>query len=127
MNVDSQTIKIAEATSLQLNWLVAKLCGMHVTNQDGGVFWPGFSTMTACTNWAQAGPLIESSRIEVSPTSWIPAVWIASEFDRFGEEVSSEGPTPLIAAMRCFVRSKLGKEAEIPEELIKERHEKASS
>lgn len=28
-----------------------------------------------------------------------------------------EGPTPLIAAMRCFVYSKLGDEVEIPEEL----------
>lgn len=29
------------------------------------------------------------------------------------------GPTPLIAAMRCFVASKLGDEVEIPEELVK--------
>jgi len=29
----------------------------------------------------------------------------------------SEGPTPLIAAMRCYVLSKLGEEIEIPEEL----------
>lgn len=28
------------------------------------------------------------------------------------------GPTPLIAAMRCFVASKLGDEVEIPEELL---------
>jgi hypothetical protein len=27
------------------------------------------------------------------------------------------GPTPLIAAMRCYVASKLGDEVEIPEEL----------
>lgn len=27
------------------------------------------------------------------------------------------GPTPLIAAMRCYVASKLGEEVEIPEEL----------
>jgi hypothetical protein len=29
----------------------------------------------------------------------------------------SEGPTPLIAAMRCYVASKLGDEVEIPSEL----------
>lgn len=28
------------------------------------------------------------------------------------------GPTPLIAAMRCYVASKLGDEVEIPEELL---------
>ena len=29
------------------------------------------------------------------------------------------GPTPLIAAMRCIVASRLGDEVEIPEELCK--------
>jgi len=29
------------------------------------------------------------------------------------------GPAPLIAAMRCYVASKLGNEIDIPEELIK--------
>ncbi len=29
----------------------------------------------------------------------------------------NHGPTPLIAAMRCYVASKLGDEIEIPEEL----------
>ena len=29
------------------------------------------------------------------------------------------GPTPLIAAMRCYVASKLGDEIEIPTELTK--------
>lgn len=28
------------------------------------------------------------------------------------------GPTPLIAAMRCYVASKLGDEVEVPEELL---------
>lgn len=28
-----------------------------------------------------------------------------------------KGPTPLIAAMRCYVASRLGDEVEIPEEL----------
>ncbi len=28
------------------------------------------------------------------------------------------GPTPLIAAMRCYVASKLGDEVDIPEELL---------
>jgi hypothetical protein len=28
------------------------------------------------------------------------------------------GPTPLIAAMRCYVASKLGDEVEVPDELL---------
>jgi len=34
------------------------------------------------------------------------------------EEWGCYGPTPLIAAMRCYVASKLGEEVEAPEELL---------
>jgi hypothetical protein len=35
-----------------------------------------------------------------------------------GPAVSEEvGPTPLVAAMRCYVASKLGDEVEVPDEL----------
>lgn len=34
-----------------------------------------------------------------------------------GTELVTTGPTPLIAALRCYVASKLGDEVEIPEEL----------
>jgi hypothetical protein len=30
------------------------------------------------------------------------------------------GPTPLIAAMRCYVASKMGDEVDVPDELVKE-------
>jgi hypothetical protein len=33
------------------------------------------------------------------------------------ESYTLDGPTPLIAAMRCYVASKLGDEVELPEEL----------
>lgn len=40
----------------------------------------------------------------------------------FTYEISADevvkGPTPLIAAMRCYVASKLGDEVDIPEELV---------
>jgi len=39
-------------------------------------------------------------------------VWVASI-----RGIDECGPTPLIAAMRCYVASKLGDEVEIPEEL----------
>jgi hypothetical protein len=34
------------------------------------------------------------------------------------EPCSAYGPTPLIAAMRCYVASKLGDEVDVPEELM---------
>jgi hypothetical protein len=34
------------------------------------------------------------------------------------ENIPERGDTPLIAAMRCYVASKLGEEIDIPEELL---------
>ena len=35
-----------------------------------------------------------------------------------GNPLGVEGDTPLMAAMRCYVASKLGDDVEIPEELL---------
>lgn len=72
------------------------------------------------TNWAQGGPIIERERIRIrfevecywyftTPTD----IWLAN-YEGVGEWL---GPTPLIAAMRCFVASRLGDEVDVPEEL----------
>ena len=71
------------------------------------------------TDWAQAGPIIERELIDLrhirsSTTYW--EAWTPAPEHPDGE-VSACGPTPLIAAMRCYVASKLGEEVEIPEEL----------
>jgi hypothetical protein len=45
--------------------------------------------------------------------------WSAESFNGEGIDVAhiGFGPTPLIAAMRCYVASKLGDEVEVPNEL----------
>jgi hypothetical protein len=66
------------------------------------------------TDWAQGGPIIEREGIrivKVAPTVW-GAVYSSGDIGR--EHFSA---TPLIAAMRCYVTSKLGDDIEIPEEL----------
>ena len=66
------------------------------------------------TDWSQGGPIIERERMTLTCVSRQGGVeWIADD------EVSNvvNGPTPLIAAMRCFVASKLGDEVEVPAEL----------
>jgi len=63
------------------------------------------------SNWAQGGPIIQRKKIGVSFES--VELWEAWAYDG----VTGTGPTPLIAAMRCYVASKLGDEVEIPEEL----------
>ena len=66
------------------------------------------------SNWAQGGPIIEREKISVQALNdrW-DAVKTLIPF------IACYGPTPLIAAMRCYVASKLGDEVEIPQELQK--------
>lgn len=69
------------------------------------------------TNWSQGGPIIEREKIDVVVHAGKHSAngdqWRAMD----SNEVDYFGPTPLIAAMRCFVASKLGDTIEIPEEL----------
>ncbi len=51
------------------------------------------------TDWAQGGPLIEREKITLSDCE---GGWAAG----YAGTLNSFGPTPLIAAMRCFVASK---------------------
>jgi Protein of unknown function (DUF2591) len=104
-------IKTSELTGPALDWAVAKLEGDLVPT--GGVMiqtWPYYAT-----NWAHGGPIIERADISVY-SSKAPEIggrlWVA-----FAKGINAEGPTPLIAAMRCYVASKLGDEIDIPEGL----------
>ena len=76
------------------------------------------------TGWAQGGPIIERGRLTVGPVSKKDAKeveeWQAYSgwnWDVCEPLFEGEGLTPLIAAMRCYVASKLGDEVEVPEEL----------
>lgn len=68
-------------------------------------------------NWGWAGPIIERERISIRPDVSTPN--FRAFVIRPPEGLSHRyiGPTPLIAAMRCYVASKLGDEVEVPEEL----------
>jgi hypothetical protein len=125
-------MKTSELTGAALDWAVAKCNGktLHYfvddpfkkdpwLTVDGNADQP-LHSYTPSTDWAQAGPVIEREEISVSRefassriewAAWTPAP-IRDESEAFGY-----GPTPLIAAMRCYVASKLGDEIETPEEL----------
>ena len=69
-------------------------------------------------NWSQGGPIIEREKIRLD-CAWHP-IWTAqspntAKIDGYTGWI--EGATPLIAAMRCYVASKLGDELEVPDEL----------
>lgn len=68
--------------------------------------------------WSQGGDLIECEHLEVSPT-FSNTAWVAGYPNNpTSKQYWSNGPTPLIAAMRALVASKLGDEVDIPDELV---------
>lgn len=76
------------------------------------------------SKWVAGGPIIERERICVGwaypRTVAEETQAVASYFEPIHSALETHrmfGPTPLIAAMRCYVASKLGDEVEVPEEL----------
>lgn len=99
-----------------LDWAVAKCNGM--IRPDGGVYaghHGNIHKFNPSTDWAQGGPIIEREGIRVGPVNDSEG-WFAYKYVGGGKP-EYFGPTPLSAAMRCYVASKLGDEVEIPEEL----------
>jgi len=75
-------------------------------------------------DWGLAGPIIDREGISIVQEdgySWWQAAVRVQLGSMFGTDLCGEhrqeGPTALIAAMRCLVSAKLGDEIEIPQEL----------
>ena len=110
-------VKVNEAKLEVLDWMVAEASGTPVYRSgktltrmdvDGGIYWQ------PSTDWSQGGPIIEREKIVMDE---FDGLWGAG-VRREGELCfPCDGPTPLIAAMRCYVASKLGEEVDVPEEL----------
>ena len=119
-----------ELSGLALNWAVAKAKGWKDYPEDcveAGRFWhtqperapfdPVIpkETWQPAYKWEHGGPIIEREVVQLEPhftpekgSYW--AAWIKQQ--------RNDGSTPLIAAMRCFVASKLAEEIDVPEELL---------
>ncbi len=109
-------IKVSEATPSQINYLVAKIEGVKFTLAQVYGLWSvvseyNYRLYEPATDWAQGGPIIEREGITLTHQQ---TQWVAQTDD----DVFAYGPTPLIAAMRCYVVSKLGDTVDVPEELI---------
>jgi hypothetical protein len=106
-------VKTSELEGAALDWAVAKCEVSDVGEIDDPHFYS--------TDWAQGGPIIEREMIDIRHIRTLPkffweAYTPAPEHE--DGEVCAEGHAPLIAAMRCYVASKLGGTVEIPEELV---------
>jgi hypothetical protein len=111
-------MKTAELSGAALDWAVAsiELTGhddytnvLMVTVGDDNDW-----KYTPSTDWGQGGAIIERECIDLE-WSGIPN---ADFFCTIQGKYEAHGTTPLIAAMRCYVASKLGDEVEIPDELF---------
>ena len=92
-DLTGEVLDLAVAESVGLNLYIARL-----------------QRFSPSTNWAQGGPIIEREGIALY-------LYGDNEWNAHTGNKEFTGPTPLIAAMRCYVASKLGEELDIPEEL----------
>lgn len=104
-------MKVSELAGSQLDFWVARAEGVEATVDTQLKFTPS-------TDWAQGGPIIDREGIAISPMPAKGGTWCAISMGRLatrptgGTGVWMEGPTPLIAAMRGYVRAKFGPEVE---------------
>lgn len=83
--------------------------------EERGCFWLNYSG-----TWELGGPIIERERIALEPHMHRDHEWVANRNPDLYDpgwsdcECPWRGPTPLIAAMRAHVASKLGDEVELP-------------
>ena len=121
-------IKVSQATSLKLDWLVGtieKVEGLTYSERTNKLY--GYDerklmkVYSPTTSWAQGGEIIGREKISIV---WAHFHWCAGTGDigeiyrsDEGNHFTGTGPTALVAAMHCYVASKLGEEVEVLDEL----------
>lgn len=105
-------MKTSKLTGAALDWAVARCEGLS-HRLHGHIPYS--------TDWSQGGSIIEREKMGLGcgDGTWgvSEGKWEASHPECLYVE---HGATPLIAAMRCYVASKLGDEVGIPEEIDRE-------
>ena len=128
-------VKTADLIGLSLDWAVAECLGatrIQLYEYNGrrmirvslpeGIHAP----WEPSRYWGQGGPIIDQELISVAHDDDDEGQWEAGQRVQlqsvfgFNGDNYSVGPTPLIAAMRCYVVSEFGDEVEIPDELMKQ-------
>ena len=117
--------KVSDLSGVALDWAVAKCDGYHATIKPTEIIythptgeWHHNGNWKPSVSWVQGGPIIERERISVlADHPDVEGPWLAEDDDGVIHEF---GQTPLVAAMRCFVASKIGDEVDVPDELCEE-------
>jgi hypothetical protein len=130
-------VKTNELSGAQLDWAVAKCEGVAVAYDRMNGWWetsdPRYAepndpeVFSPSTDWAQGGLIIEREKLGVWwATHYVDADGVeygnhwycetGCTDDNYDSQHVAEGATPLVAAMRCYVASKLGDKVECKEE-----------
>lgn len=140
MQHEYKEIKVSELSGAALDWSVAR-CEYAQGFVKYGV--PCFNSNTKrvykteglrqigvdfspSTSWDQGGSIIEREEIHLlrlhdnNTAEWVASIAYNSKGGKqmIGCRVLASSQTPLIAAMRCYVASKLGDSVDIPVDLI---------
>jgi hypothetical protein len=110
-------VKTSELSGAQLDWAVAKAEDKQVKFECGLLFLitPNITygdLYRPSEDWEHGGPIIEREKISLDQCYDTHLLALSSDCRTY-----SLGATPLIAAMRCYVFSKLGEEVEVPDGL----------
>jgi hypothetical protein len=124
-------MKTAELIGAALDWAVSKCEGFTSEYEpDIGDFWIERTNHTYTglapfgylkealhfsTDWSQGGPIIERELLTICALS--KNRFSAGYAVAHSAKNNQIGTTPLIAAMRCYVASKLGDKVVLPKEL----------
>jgi Protein of unknown function (DUF2591) len=122
-------VKTSELTGPALDWAVAK-CEGRLEEYPFSAMPSSKWYYSPSTHWMHGGKIIEREGIgfwksgdknyrgqwAAAPAEWMEVEVESPEFDSLPDP--THGPTPLIAAMRCFVASKLGDTVEVPDSLF---------
>lgn len=107
-----EKLRVWEFDGAELDLRVAQSAGLAQARiVEGTCLLAGAVPFRPSRRWADAGPIIEQEKISVWRYADLDSWHACTEFDFVRSEglkcrYYCQGPTPLVAAMRCFVASK---------------------
>lgn len=118
-------IKTSELTGPALRWAVL-VASIEPEKRDWVVYalnkpaasWPLINAFHPDTDWAHGGPIIGREQISLTQFKGHPCRAHLGTVVQFEHAMFAPEGQPLVAAMRCYVASRLGDEVDIPEELL---------
>lgn len=126
-------INTSDLTSIQIDYLVGLIEHPDLLWGDTiGLHWASHQIVIPAldepecyyhpsSDWAIAGEIIEKHKIHLlhSDDYKEGSQWVASiaRGDMVGWRILQHGKTPLLAAMKCYIKSNFGDSVEIPDDL----------